>query len=325
MKPLDEQFGVAVLKTVPDALYEPLFGQPDDTPLHTYAILDAAKFPNLPELLEVSGLVHRCLFKGDAFDELKDVAPWIVQLEDGNAFTRNLFTQTDAPWHLWDAEAGIYVRSGGTLDDMWKHFRKFTRVQDEQGKWFYFRFWETQCLIDYISFVQPNGDNYLRPLFGFNPSKPSTPLVHTYISTGHDAVKTCSAINMSGHNREIRTEIDMSIVRFLALRSHAYGFAMSYFLEQNTHRGAQTLQQAKEFSASIVHKYHNYGFKSRYHLGSFVYWALALNGDFETRTPNIQNQIQRVTDDPNDRFVLMAQQMKRVFGKKIRNYHGHGS
>ncbi|MEP4929489.1 MAG: hypothetical protein ABJT31_17080, partial [Hyphomicrobiales bacterium] len=60
------------LKTVPDALYEPLFGQPDDTPLHTYAILDAAKFPNLPELLEVSGLVHRCLFKGDAFDELKD-------------------------------------------------------------------------------------------------------------------------------------------------------------------------------------------------------------------------------------------------------------
>lgn len=82
-EPLDMQFGVAVLKTVPDALYEPLFGQPADTPLHTYAILDAAKAPNLPELLEASGLAHRCLFKGSAFDELKDVAPWIGSLKTG--------------------------------------------------------------------------------------------------------------------------------------------------------------------------------------------------------------------------------------------------
>ena len=144
VEPLDAQLGVADLKTVPDALYEPLFGQPSDALLHTYAILDAAKVPNLPELLETSGLKHRCLFKGDAYDELKDVAPWVVRLEDGNAFTRNLFTRSDAPWHLWDAEPGIYLRSSGTLDDMWKHFRKFTKVQDEQGKWFYFRFWEAR-------------------------------------------------------------------------------------------------------------------------------------------------------------------------------------
>ncbi|MFV0644700.1 MAG: hypothetical protein ACK5NN_09415, partial [Sphingomonadaceae bacterium] len=38
-------------------------------------------------------------------------------------------------------EPGIYVRSRGSLDDMWKHFRKFTRVQDESGKWAYLNFW----------------------------------------------------------------------------------------------------------------------------------------------------------------------------------------
>ena len=70
VEPLDAQLGVVELKTVPDAIYEPLFGQPSDAPLHTYAILDAAKVPNLPELLEVSGLEHRCLFKGDAYDDL---------------------------------------------------------------------------------------------------------------------------------------------------------------------------------------------------------------------------------------------------------------
>ncbi|RCW77727.1 DUF4123 domain-containing protein, partial [Paracoccus lutimaris] len=41
---------------------------------------------------------------------------------------------------------GIYVRAHGTLDDMWRHFRKFTRVQDESGKWYYFRFWEQGTL-----------------------------------------------------------------------------------------------------------------------------------------------------------------------------------
>ena len=157
IEPLDEQFGVADPKTVPDALYGPLFRQPEPTedelvqagglptkvpPLHTYAILDAAKVPDLPELLAASGLENRCLFKGEVFDELKGVAPWVVRLEDGNSFTRNLFTRSDAGWHLWDKQPGIYLRSRETLDELWVHFRKFTKVKDEQGKWFFFRFWD---------------------------------------------------------------------------------------------------------------------------------------------------------------------------------------
>lgn len=154
VEPLDAQIGAFPKKTVPDALHDALFGQPEPTaaeieaaggdpaavpPMQTYAILDAAKLTNLPELLERSGLEYRCLFKGDAYDELKNVAPWIVRLEEGKAFTRNLFTRSDAHWHLWDKEPGIYVRSRGTLDAMWRHFRKFTRVQDEDGNWAFLR------------------------------------------------------------------------------------------------------------------------------------------------------------------------------------------
>lgn len=160
IEPLDAQIGVFPKKTVPAALYDALFGQLAPTaaeaeaaggepsavqPIKTYAILDAAKITNLPELLEDSGLEHRCLFKGTAYDDLKNVAPWLVRLEEGNTFTRNLFTRSDAPWHLWDNEPGIYARSRGSLDDMWKHFRKFTKIQDETGKWFYFRFWEPRA------------------------------------------------------------------------------------------------------------------------------------------------------------------------------------
>lgn len=160
--PLDRQFGISPKKTVPDVLREALFGQPTgamDTELataggdpaasaqwHTYAILDAAKVANLPELLSESGLEHRCLFKGSAYEELKDVAPWIVRLEVGNDLTRRLFTGPEGINGLWDTEPGIYVRSQSTLEDMFKHFRKFTRVQDENGKWYYFRCWESGSL-----------------------------------------------------------------------------------------------------------------------------------------------------------------------------------
>lgn len=158
--PLDDQFGVHPPKTVPDALREVLFGQSEPSeaeidryssaetvpPMQTYSILDAAKVFGMPEMLGASGLEHRCLFKGDAYDDMKDVAPWIVRLEDGNDFTQKLFTEGKPPWLMWDKEPGVYIRSRATLDTLWKHFRKFTRVQDENGKWFYMRFWEPHAI-----------------------------------------------------------------------------------------------------------------------------------------------------------------------------------
>lgn len=171
VEPLDAQFGVAEPKNVPDALYGALFGQPEPTEgdvqqaggdptnvplLHTYAILDAAKIQGLPELLTASGLEHRCLFKGAALEELKDVAPWIIRLEGGNSFTRNLFTRSDSSWHLWDKEPGIYLRSRGTLDDMWGHFRKFTKVQSRDETRAIFRFWDALTARVYFSGIRAN-------------------------------------------------------------------------------------------------------------------------------------------------------------------------
>lgn len=137
--PLDAQFGADEKQTVPDRLRPVLF--PGDG-MSTYAILDAAKVPNLPEMLETSGLMHRCLFTGAAREDFGRAAPWIVRLEAGAPLTRCLFSRSDAPWHLWDAAPGIFVLSDGDLDAVSAHFRKFTRVQDADGAWFFFRFWE---------------------------------------------------------------------------------------------------------------------------------------------------------------------------------------
>ncbi len=153
IEPLRVQLGVPAAKAVPDVLDQMLFGSIkeqdgsklasfEQTNWKTFAVLDAAKVPNLVEMLEASGLEHSCLFKGDAYDELKDVAPWLVELKLENSFTRRVFVKSDEPWHLWDSEPGIFIRSQSTLDELRSHFRKFTRVNDDAGKWFYFRFWE---------------------------------------------------------------------------------------------------------------------------------------------------------------------------------------
>jgi len=176
-EPLDDQMGVYPTKKVPDALYEPLFGQPEPTEaeiehygsreavplMRTYAILDAAKAMFLPDKLNTSGLEYRCLFKGDAFDELKEVAPWLVRLEDENGFTTELFTAGTPPWYLWDKEPGIYIRSRAKFDEMWRHFRKFTRVQNRSEKWYYFRFWDpevAQVNFDHISTLKEVWPNW---------------------------------------------------------------------------------------------------------------------------------------------------------------------
>ncbi|WP_208349237.1 DUF4123 domain-containing protein [Pseudaestuariivita rosea] len=160
--PLDDQFGVDPKTTAPDALYDSLFGQAEDQPpRQTYALLDAAKITMLPDMLEQSDLHYRCLFKGKAFDDLKTAAPWIVKLEDGNSFTRNLFTydaDNPAPWYLWDKNPGIYIRSTASLDDLWAHFRKFTKTHDGRDKWYYLRLYDPPVLKYYLEGIQASAE-----------------------------------------------------------------------------------------------------------------------------------------------------------------------
>lgn len=149
---LDEQRFSPTKRQVPDALHAPLFGTPDHPHQspgaagipHSYAILDAAKITNLPEILGGTGLAHQCLFSGKALDEFKDLAPWIVRLDPGSTFTRNLFTQGPAARHLWDANPAIFLRSHHPIECCAQHLRKFTRLPHHDGTFYLFRFWDSE-------------------------------------------------------------------------------------------------------------------------------------------------------------------------------------
>lgn len=197
--PLRAQFGQDSEVFVPDALKKPLFGMlseiTETTQLFTYAILDAAKVVGLPELLATSGLEHRCFYKGDTFDQLGDVAPWIVRLEAENRLTQNLFTQGDAPWNLWDNEAGIFLRSSQSLDILWQHFRKFTKVQNSSGESVYFRYWEPHVARAYLG-------------VGGSDALGSPPFFHNSNGKVVDAVICCGTQDVSTVHRAPETSAE---------------------------------------------------------------------------------------------------------------------
>lgn len=143
--------------TVPDVLNGIFFHQPMPTDeeiaryggvhlvptIKTYAVLDAAQMPFLlTGLLETSGLRYQSLFQGETQAELEETAPYLVELEDGAKFTQSLFLEPTQLGGLWGRDLGVFIRSRLSFDVLRNHLRKFTRIQDENGKWFYFKFWD---------------------------------------------------------------------------------------------------------------------------------------------------------------------------------------
>lgn len=154
--PPDERPGAGAT-SIHEALREVLFDTPDaadGAPLYSYALLDAARIPGLPELLETTRLGHRCLFHGD--DEVRQAAPWLVQLQEDDKFTRNLFRQSNKAWHLWGRDCGIFLRSTASLDELVAHLRRFTKIRDQRERWLFFRFWDPLVASFYFPAIAGN-------------------------------------------------------------------------------------------------------------------------------------------------------------------------
>ena len=163
--PLDTQLGHWPKKSVIDALQPFLFDARGIARGETvHAIIDAAKLDDLPDHLAQSDLRHRCLFKGDALRDWGHVAPWLVTLGPDDRLTRRLFTGGERPFGWWDSGAALFMRGDSDLDALWRHLRKYTRIEDEGGRWAYFRFWEAVAIqMLYRSRALPHARDFFAP------------------------------------------------------------------------------------------------------------------------------------------------------------------
>lgn len=113
----------------------------------------------------------QCLFKGKAKEELKEIAPYLmdITLPDrayGEAkfvpsFHRNFFASAWNPkiyaesGGMTHLETGIFIRTKDEFDVVWRRLRKFTRLQDDEGKWVLARFWDPRITHAFVQGLSP--------------------------------------------------------------------------------------------------------------------------------------------------------------------------
>ncbi len=111
---------------------------------HTYAVLDGASVPDLPNKLFEMNPLNFCLYRGELSDELVHVAPYLVHL-----FPETLFTD----WLLsecWGKHWGIFAQSPLSIVGMRKHFRQLLTVDDPNGNPMLFRYYDPRVLLPFL-------------------------------------------------------------------------------------------------------------------------------------------------------------------------------
>lgn len=122
-------------------LQQSLFGH---SRLNAYAILDGASVDGLLDQLYSCYPEFVCLYRGELAPDMAEVAPYLIQLEQGHRFTQWLLNNYFG--HHW----GIFAVSAADIHALRKHFRTFLMVQGPDGKPVYFRYYDPRVLRLYL-------------------------------------------------------------------------------------------------------------------------------------------------------------------------------
>jgi hypothetical protein len=130
---------------------------PDGFRRDMWMIVDGARDPRIYSSLLGSYLESSCLYAGDLPYSLEAAAPYLVQLEFEDRYTRRLIDEA------WGNSWGVFLRSNETMDRLRRHLRQFLRVQDYRGRFMVFRYYDPRVLRVYLPTC--NSDE-VRTVFG---------------------------------------------------------------------------------------------------------------------------------------------------------------
>jgi hypothetical protein len=111
-----------------------------------FAVLDGAAIDDLPRRIYEMQPRVVCLYRGELAPDMAEVAPYLVELFPGDAFTEWLLNEGAGGSPNW----GIFALSRFSLTEVRKHFRKFLTVYDDAGKPLLFRFYDPRVLVKFL-------------------------------------------------------------------------------------------------------------------------------------------------------------------------------
>ncbi|RLC02550.1 MAG: DUF4123 domain-containing protein [Deltaproteobacteria bacterium] len=131
----------AQIDQIINKLWHPVEG---GAPLNVYALVDAARSESIYPKIMGAKVESVCLHRGKRAEELAWVAPYLVHL------------QLEDPFTLWLLETGwgksraAFVRSAASLNELNRHFRTCLTVYDDEGKSYFFRFYDPRVMRTYL-------------------------------------------------------------------------------------------------------------------------------------------------------------------------------
>jgi hypothetical protein len=109
-----------------------------------WMVVDAARDRRIFGVLVNSYLDYSCLYSGSLPPALETVAPYLVQLEHEDRYTRELLQQA------WGNSWGILIRCDSSLETLRRHLRQFLVVQGPRGERLVFRYYDPRVLRIYL-------------------------------------------------------------------------------------------------------------------------------------------------------------------------------
>lgn len=156
-----------------------LFGEPLPE-LKCYFILDANKHKFLkPESFHCR---IENLFQGEFAEITKEIGPYLVEVipypdYKTESELMGLFSDEGAMTRFnWHEELGIFIHSRYDFDTVLHHLRHFPVMKDENGKWFFFRFYDPKVLRNYLDVIATSPEK-LNKFFGYEKR-----IIHAFAS-----------------------------------------------------------------------------------------------------------------------------------------------
>jgi len=112
--------------------------------LPLFALVDAARAPELLGLLRMHSELYYSLYDGAAGEKLDHVAPYLVQLHARSPLAQALVAEQ------WGNSWGTFMWAMADFKTLRRHFRRFLMVEDAKGKELYFRFYDPRVLRAFV-------------------------------------------------------------------------------------------------------------------------------------------------------------------------------
>lgn len=109
-----------------------------------WMIVDAARDRRIFRMLLESHFDYSCLYSGTLPPALEIVAPYLIQLEFEDRYTRRLIE------HAWGNSWGVFLRCNTRMDKLRRHLRGFLVVRDPKGEQLVFRYYDPRVLRIYL-------------------------------------------------------------------------------------------------------------------------------------------------------------------------------